>query len=606
MSKITKWWAIITLLAVMTAGMTACKTTSGGTGTAGSSETSATENITTPSPVQKEDPLKEILQSKHTLRFHEDGSFKILVLSDIHGQSRTLNAETKNNIKTLVDRENPDLVIFDGDNTWQISSERVLKECIGDIVGYIEERQIPWAHTYGNHDAEGGNVPKEKQQKIYESFDYCLSKAGDSNLTGVGNYLLPVYRSDSDQIAFAVWALDSGSDLTAKEKKNLFKVTTTFPGNPGSNYDYIRPNQIQWYCETSKLLQEQNGGKVVPGLMAFHIPLQESYTAWENRKGLSYTGEKRENVCASAVNSGLFSALLERGDIKAVVNGHDHINDFMVEYCQIKLCQASTPTNESIYHDDDLIGGRVFVIRQDQPAKIETYISYIHEKTPAPDSSDVGVLESGSGSDFENGVPEFTVSGYNNDNSDAVKASEICVKVADGIGIGGSKGLSITRSQWNGSNAGNNAEFKWTLPQPGKLGENGYVRVWMDLSTNDMDFRKACWGVVEEYAENAPYRTDDYDTPSPFYYLADGSEEWITLSAGGDGCFGRGDGQSVQNFKGWFAFPVQYMRSGSKALTSDSVITGFYFYFCLASEEMAGKEVYIDEVTLVKDYTVFE
>lgn len=606
MSKITKLCAIITMLATLTTGMAACQRSPGGTETAGTVETSTDGSTVNPLPENKEDPLKEILQCKQTLRFREDGSFRILVLSDIHGQSRTLNAETKDNIKTLVDRENPDLVIFDGDNTWQISNQRVLKECIGEIVGYIEERQIPWVHVYGNHDAEGSNVPKEKQQEIYESFEYCLSKAGDSELTGVGNYVLPIYRSDSDTVAFAVWALDSGSDLTAEEKRNLFKVTTTFPGNPGSNYDYIRPNQIQWYCETSKLLQEGNGGNPVPGLMAFHIPLQESYTAWENRQGLTYTGEKRENVCSSAVNSGLFSALLERGDIKAVVNGHDHINDFMVEYCGIMLCQASTPTNEAIYHDDDIIGGRVFVLQQDQPDKIETYISYIHEKTPAPDLSDAGVLESGSGSDFENEIPEFTVSGFDNDTSEAAKVSEISVKAADGIGYNGSTGLAVTRTKWNGSNAGNNAEFKWVLPEYGKLGENGYVRVWMDLSTNGIDFRKAGFGVVAEYAENSPYRTDDYDTPSPFYYLAEGSDEWVTLSTGGDGCFGKGDGQSVQGYKGWFAFPVRYMRSGSKALTSDSVITGFYFYFCLASEEMAGKEIYIDEVTLVKDYTLFE
>ena len=63
---------------------------------------------------------------------------------------------------------------------------------VGDMVEILEEKRIPWAHVYGNHDAEGDNVPKEKQQQIYESFDYCVSQAGDPSLPGVGNYVLPV------------------------------------------------------------------------------------------------------------------------------------------------------------------------------------------------------------------------------------------------------------------------------------------------------------------------------------------------------------------------------------------------------------------------------
>ncbi len=600
MSKITKLCIGITLFSIMLTGMTACKSDAKAAGTTDAAA------ATTASSGNKEDPLKETLQSKHTLRFNEDGSFKILVLSDIHGQNRTLDNETKSNIQLLVDREAPDLVIFDGDNTWQITNERVLKECLTDMVSYIESKQIPWAHTYGNHDAEGNNVSKEKQQKIYEAFEYCVSKAGDKELSGIGNYVLPIYQSASDEIAFAVWALDSGSDLTAQEKKNLFPTATTFPGNPGSNYDYIRPDQIRWYYDTSMRLQAQNNGKLVPGLMAFHIPLQESYTAWENRSRLTYTGDKRENVCASAVNSGLFTTLLERGDIKAVVNGHDHINDFMIEYCGIKLCQASTPTNEAIYHNDEIIGGRVFVLNEKNPADIETYMSYIHEQIPAPDLSDAMSFESGTKFDFEGDIPEFTVSGFDNDTSAAAKIDEISVKVCEGVGLNGSKGLAVTRTKWNSSNTGNNAEFKWSLPEYGKLGDNQYVRVWMDLGTNKIDFRKAGWGVIVNYAENAPYRTDDYDASCPFYYMADGTNEWMELSHGSDGCFGRGDGESVQGFKGWFAIPVKYMVSGSKSLKSDSVITGFYFYFCLASEEMADKEVYIDDITLVSNYTVFE
>ena len=43
------------------------------------------------------------------------------------------------------------------------------------LVGYIEEKQIPWCHVYGNHDHENA-VDLAKQQEIYESYEYCISK----------------------------------------------------------------------------------------------------------------------------------------------------------------------------------------------------------------------------------------------------------------------------------------------------------------------------------------------------------------------------------------------------------------------------------------------
>ena len=113
--------------------------------------------------------------------------------------------------------------------------------------------------------------------------------------------------------------------------------------------------------------------------MAFHIPLQESWTAWQNREALGYTGEKREDICASPINSGLFSAIHMRGDVKAIINGHDHINDFMVNYGGVKLCYGSSFTKNAYSHAD-MHGSRVFVIKESNPADIETYMSYLVER----------------------------------------------------------------------------------------------------------------------------------------------------------------------------------------------------------------------------------
>ena len=45
------------------------------------------------------------------------------------------------------------------------------------------------------------------------------------------------------------------------------------------------------------------------------------------------------------------------------------------------------------------------------------------------------------------------------------------------------------------------------------------------------------------------------------------------------------------------------MIKNGEALNSESVVTGFFFYGSYANEEMADKEIYLDNFTLVSDYT---
>lgn len=303
--------------------------------------------------------VNEALDLKHELRFGEDGKFKILVISDI--QAATIMPKVEGRIKTLVDREMPDLVLFCGDNSNKINKAEKLQEYLADMVGYIESRQIPWAHVFGNHDSDSPRLTREDQEEIYESFEYCLSKKG--TVTGVGNYVLPILRSDSDDIAFNIFGLDSGS----------YNVETM--KNTGDKYDYIHFDQVLWYREMSELLEKYNENKI-PAMMFFHIPLPESDIAWQHRDKLEYEGECREAGTGLVMNSGLFAAAYDRGDVKIIMNGHSHINNAMIEYFGIKLCYAMTIT-ETEYRDKDMIGGRVVVIDQNDAENVETYLSYV-------------------------------------------------------------------------------------------------------------------------------------------------------------------------------------------------------------------------------------
>lgn len=548
-------------------------------------------------------------ESKHRLQFNEDGEFKILVLSDMH-ISGEISGLAKANMKLLIEREQPDFVMFDGDNTWGITSESALKNAVTSMVDILEEKQIPWAHVYGNHDCEGGNLKKEKQQEIYESFEYCVSQAGDENLPGVGNYVLPVYAHDGDSVLFNIWAIDSGEYLTSAEKAAYLPAASTFQGYANSTYDYIDPSIVRWYTDTSAEMEAYNG-ETVPGMMAFHIPLQEFYNAWINREALNYTGERREVVCASEINSGLFAAMVDRGDIKAVVSGHDHRNDYMVEYGGIKLCYCST-VSETGYCDMDMLGGRVFLVNEKDPSDVKTYMTYVDEMKMGAESAviDADPLPGGVVLDFDSYTPEMDASSWPNDTSAAARADQIVYEIVKDKGLDGTQALAVTRKNYGSSNQENNAEVRISMETPGLLGDNRYLRVWMDFTgeTTQVDMRKACFGLIVNNYTVIPYGTDEKDTPSPFWYMADGTDEWKKMSHGNDGCFGEQQTSSVKGFKGWFAFPIENMlkRGTLEQLDEDSYITHVYFYFCLASANMKNNRVYLDNISIVKDYTVFD
>ncbi len=107
------------------------------------------------------------------------------------------------------------------------------------------------------------------------------------------------------------------------------------------------------------------------------FPLQEFYEVSLNPNETGMTGVKQENVCAGPLNSGMFTAMLERGDVKAVCCGHDHTNDYAAEFCGFKLCYSSNIGYDT-YHDSAVMGGRMFIVHESNPDEIETYLSYVN------------------------------------------------------------------------------------------------------------------------------------------------------------------------------------------------------------------------------------
>ncbi len=519
--------------------------------------------------------VNKLLESKHKLYYNDDGSFRVLVIADVHmsAWSDATNVQTaKDRIKMLVDRENPNLVIFTGDNTIGSSSADKLRQNIDAMAGYLEEKKIPWCHVYGNHDHEGA-LSHAAQQEIYEEYEYCISKS-EEGLSSVGNYVHGIYKRDGT-LGGVVYLINSNTYDTVK-----------------GGYDYIKDDQIAWYKETSELLEEYNGGKAVRGIMAFHIPLIENNTAYNNRNNkdivYEFTGDRNENICASATDTNLLETIFERGDIKAIVTGHDHVNDYMLNYKGVKLC-SSPNVSDLTYTNATLQGGRVFDMAIATMDNIPTYVSYVIERIN-PDKYgklDANItLES-----FDGAEPEMGVSGY-----DASGLSgTMTLGVAQGKGKDGTSALEIKRSNTD------NSEFYVYLSEDdyGKLGSNKYLVVWMDFT--NVEFRKACVGLLSTEGVDS-YRADDDDgTKPPYYYLADGATEWQSLNHGGDGCFGAGDGGGVKGKRGYFAFKIEDLLQSGRQMNENTLVTGFYMYLS-TNGGYANTPFYVDDIMLVEDY----
>lgn len=330
----------------------------------------------------EENMIDEVLKLKHTLRFKEDGTFKIAVFSDVHSENE-LSEKTIRAINAVCRKEKPDLVLFNGDLMMQLTDAEAIRRNIAAMTRYLEEHHIPWAHVYGNHDSETVSeiptVSREEQQQMYEAHPFCLSKTGEKDIGGVGNYVLPILRSDSDTIAFNVWALDSGSYLDHQHEGLGAMASGAMHVHIFNehNFAYIPFKTIRWYFNTSEELERYNGARI-PAVAVFHMPLCEYYTVLKNPKETGLTGAHDEQICSSELNSGLFTAALDRGDIKMFVAGHDHTDDFIGEYCGIKLAYDAS-IGFQVYYDYNVMGARIIEINQDNPDAFTTRMSYLKD-----------------------------------------------------------------------------------------------------------------------------------------------------------------------------------------------------------------------------------
>ena len=310
------------------------------------------------------------------LKFNKNGSFRILMVSDFHAirnpkLPRDYCDKMTYGIDCLLSETNPDFVMLGGDQCIEAGSIDEVKAKMEELISPVLSRRLPWAAVFGNHDNEIGLDCRE-EERAYMLIDGCLNKS-NASLEGAGNFVIPVMSSDGKKTAFNIFALDSHREIEdLKEKFSLPKDTRLImprhfnDGQTGRMPDF---EQVMWYYNTSKECERANGRKI-PAVMFMHIPLPEYLNIVRNPENCNAVGNKREKLGCTELNSGLFYACLQRGDVKGIFFGHEHLCDIQGEYCGIKMAQdAAIGYNMSCH--DDLRGGRVIDIFED--GTVETH-----------------------------------------------------------------------------------------------------------------------------------------------------------------------------------------------------------------------------------------
>ncbi|KAH0922912.1 hypothetical protein HID58_022930 [Brassica napus] len=281
------------------------------------------------------------------LSFGVNGQFKILQVADMHyangATTRCQNVlssqlahcsdlNTTAFMSRVIAAEKPDLIVFTGDNIFGSDVKDAVKSMNAAFAPAIAAK-IPWVAVLGNHDQQS-TLSREELMKHIVKLPNTLSKVNPPEaahyIDGFGNNNLQIHGAAESSLhnksVLNLYFLDSGDYSSVHNIKG---------------YDWIKTSQQFWFDQTSKRLQREYNKEpnpqqgAAPGLAYFHIPLREFW--FFNSKNAA-KGVRQEETGSATINSGFFTTLVTRGDVKSVFVGHDHLNDFCGELKGLNLC----------------------------------------------------------------------------------------------------------------------------------------------------------------------------------------------------------------------------------------------------------------------------
>ena len=313
-----------------------------------------------------------VLMKKDASGNASDGDLKVIGFTDTHlDHNKEKGNVTMEYIIRNIVSEKPDLVVFVGDNITSSFNARRAKQ----LCRVMEELGVYWTAVLGNHEGDNRwSMSREKMVKLFSSYPHCLMEsdvkhtADGEEVWGNGNHVICL-TDPQGCITRSLFFFDGGNEMS---EADLAQYAAQIEAGTGRKDDYVKPSQIQWYRETLSALEglgtPENDGHV-PSTVFVHIPLPEYKTAYEaltgetevspanapvcdvpNENGdMLIMGQRREGICCSGHNGGLFDAILDAGSTDLVVCGHDHINDFVLRW-QGVILSYNVPSGYSSYN----------------------------------------------------------------------------------------------------------------------------------------------------------------------------------------------------------------------------------------------------------------
>lgn len=292
---------------------------------------------------------------------YSDRGLKVLQLTDTHfgGGWMSLKKDSMalNTVAAIIAAEKPDFVIVTGDAAYPVpfqagtfnnmSGAKLLAEL-------METLGVYWTISYGNHDTESYSLyGRDDITAFYEQYPHCLLRKGPEDVDGYGNQVFNIVNS-AGVITRSLFTVDSHSYVDNDYFGFMWK------------YDNIHENQIEWYRETVKANQthnmmksysssdskflEENPTALNPKSSVFlHVPLSEYKDAWNEYVENGYTdtenvkynygkaGESGKVVYPGIYEDNFFETMQELHSTDSVFCGHDHLNNFSVNYKGIDL-----------------------------------------------------------------------------------------------------------------------------------------------------------------------------------------------------------------------------------------------------------------------------
>lgn len=307
-----------------------------------------------------------------TLTKSPDRDFLILNLTDPQLGNEEWDENHKNykilitTIRTLIEHTRPDLITVSGDLAWAGCTKAYQM-----LADFLDSFKIPWAPVWGNHDNQNGPESVDAVADMYLTHEYCVYEKGDPSL-GNGNYVIAV--EENGDVVEGVIMMDSHDRMPY----------TDADGNTSSAWAKLTPEQITWYREQVKEL-EKLGCKDTTMIM--HIPLYAYRDAWSAafKEGLdpnkitveescggdcwndgyrdSY-GVRYEGIASYPADEGAFDVMLELGSTKHILCGHDHVNNFVINYKGVKFVYC-LKTGAGCYWNPVLNGGTYLRVTKD-------------------------------------------------------------------------------------------------------------------------------------------------------------------------------------------------------------------------------------------------